>query len=750
MSVLAGYDMVVELSKAALLPQLYMVSVSLPGNSSPVPLTPPFELRLSETVEGIGAVRLHLVVTAIDLGFLEFGPDGQIRSDGRIRSDGIAKATIILRFRDASITGLGDRPLTGLNGTVRVSAVPLQIVRRTWREFWVDSPVVINAEPGVDPWSDVLDVLLRENEADPGARASVEALQMKMDFAAPGVTAFVVLDESISVLGVLTDRFPLPASVPARIGPQYFPLQFGRSSRGLLRAPGMPITTPSGGRLPGQLPGFPWFKEVEIHALDQNTVGIFGLLMDERQGNYAKPNTAISAGHNTCISVSGRVFHNLIFCPAMRDRLELHFTTDLPRFCGSAVSGWFGRGPVGVEFEDMVITELNSRFVEGNILISGRAEKAVPCADVHGRFTVPLQLLARGTTLRAQAGPPDVRVDVTGEVLCWLGGPFTSWWNTAVHFVALNAAREGIGAALRALPTTTLPGSGRSVVLFDDVGVHADEVEQYFTVQGNLYGLLPQPDERGVTIQRRVEVDQRLLHRQGSYQGTGCLSGEWFYREFLQTERVLCTAMPRLVGEPIRYEWWLSNEDHSQTIELQTGIGSEPVPPARLRANCSYGFAPPVTQDISLQYTLSEDRSSVIFQNRPTDGNFRCWLRVRATDPLGHLVENFVQLDVEGDDIDFGQEYYARLEECARQASREVEQTRALDWAGEFPRLLDEVADSKWSSMFELLPLLLQSHDPDVTSLLQHFQLAYPLPLADAFRVQEYPTVMIKAKAIES
>jgi hypothetical protein len=740
MSVLAGYDFVAEIAKPVLLQQLGMISVMLPGSSVPVTLNPPFELLTEQAdqtdTSRMRSLRVHMIVTDINLSFFEGRPDG------RIRSDSIPYLTVVLRFRDLSFLRTGLAPISSVNGRLVIGGVPIRIRPRT---------------TGMDNHFSVL--LERE-------QATLDKLEVIIDFTADSVAGNFFFDTVVNFDGIPLRGLSLNPSVVNGFGLQLLPLQLSRinypfsDKPGFLFAPDVAPTNLDGTAIMGTLPALPWFRSVEVHAIDEQTIAICGVFFRDRLSRFPKERPFISSGHNLCVSLSLRAFHRLIFCPQIRTRLaaEIGRSTgtmptltegDLPPTCGTLVTGWFGRGPVGLRLQGMTLLRLDVLFRDNEIHFTGEAGMAVPCADVHVRFTVPLQPRPSGTTLRMVARTPIVEVHVTAEPLCWLGLLLTSWWNTTVHFLALSTTREVLQGIVASLPVNTIPAVGGLTPQFNEATTQiTSDSESSLTLQGNLFGPLPGHDERSVRLTQRTEVISRTLYEIGVYPGTGCMSGDWGFSRFEQRQQITVVATPVLMGEPVRTSWTIYNHDFSRRRNVLTpwtaldpsGVDFSET---QLLNTTFYAFGPSVTQDITLEITLSADRRTLTLINRESEGNYVLYIRVRATDAVGIAEEQQIRVEITGDAVDFVPEYNTRLAECARQVENEVQRLRALFGADQFPQMLDAAVMKQWPQLLSDLPAIALTEDAQLISVLQHIGYTQALPLSNLFQPPEFPVIFI-------
>lgn len=632
MSVMAGFDLVIEISPGVLR-DFARANLRIGGRA----MNPPCEMRNPFNLPLIGSGTSYLIVSDLQLVLqgergakitLTFG-DSAIESDtlAGFSAYGLAgTATVELELRLVEVAPF--RQAIGLNpADAGVTVTFNEPSRRT-----IDTALQ-RAGLGVFTWQEVEEgaAAILEQQLQTLLRAHLTSLEFIVQ---PGVDGFF-------------------ANQP---GPD-----------GLYAKPAPPTA-------PKPAPKPPQFERLELKNIGTHAIGLFGsfLVADHARGDpNQKTILPLPAGQNIQVSISANAFHRWLFCPGLAISKTLQVSS-LPASCGSG-------GPI--DQDGKKLTHLSDRFENGAIVLAGHATESGTCYEANVSFEIHLKAAfdAFGSLVIPESTPkfgePQIEVDWYCEFFSWLFGGYYGLLLTAW---VKEMMEEGAGSDFLAMAlalTSAMPTSF-SVASVPNAKFHAvTVVPEAMTLGGQMTIRVPKPDPpyvaiRGAvsTIGVPVQVQRGLVHIK-----TVCIDGIYPVTEVFTKQIGVYWIETYLVPRPlhlgISLEAWEGTAYSASTLISSATVPANGTGTVTLAAaSCNYPFPVPngsiVKQPVHIDYAV--DRQAIRFYNIPSEGNFGPLLRVKVTNSAGLNEEVTIDVPFVGDVAIIGGTYYEELEACVR------------------------------------------------------------------------------------
>jgi hypothetical protein len=421
-------------------------------------------------------------------------------------------------------------------------------------------------------------------------------------------------------------------------------------------------------------------ERVEAHCIpnqdrSKQSLAFFGILLAANDGNGSfteRTGSAITPGDDVCISIAPAAFHSVVVCPALRDALltgSNKNTSQLPPQCGVS-KGLSNSNTFGV-----TLTSLTEGFGDGHFDLNASGNYS-PQAGINATMSVHATI-----TLKASNGeivattlidPPSVSVslDWWAWFLAAILGPSALAAAGVADAIANNLA-ENIANGFASAFKNTQASFGIPYIAADQVVITTEGL----TVSGKLQsGSIPMPTERvrGIALSGSV-VDALMTNVKNGvlHLTSGCPQGDYPYTEQSQQQEANYEVLSSLMGYPMKLEWSI-------------GAGDAVLPLAGLNGNVTvqadswHPFAPGTTQNVTISYAIDPSPAvSIHLKNLPSDGNYRVWLMVRATDPLNNVAYAGTEIDFEGDHFEVFGSYDADLRKCWERLKQEIQKVTA-------------------------------------------------------------------------
>jgi hypothetical protein len=275
MSLLAGFDVVIELSPAGLL-EVLKGKLKLGA----VRANPPFELLLPFAVGGVSAT-MDTIVT---------GATVAVNADGTL--------TLTWKFGVGSGTSITLGPpvettIPLLSGSLAVTA-PIVLV-----------PATVPPSGG---------------EQAPSLSLAQSTVKLTFDSTSQSKITSALAGSPITLTS-LSSALQTAAGLYVKTVPAT------AIAKGYKVVPGVP----------GSLNPLR-FASLEAHTIGTKAVGLFGMLFPEKPtgDSTQKTTTALTGAHEVCVSMSPEVFHRLEFCPALVAKFNVPNAAALPPPCGGS------------------------------------------------------------------------------------------------------------------------------------------------------------------------------------------------------------------------------------------------------------------------------------------------------------------------------------------------------------------------------------------------------------------------------
>ncbi len=608
MSLLAGYDLIFEISNATLL-KLIKANFKIQGT----PANPPFEVNLPITEAGIKGM-VHLIANDMKI---------------KLHADDNATLTIIFSNTSISLTSPITITMSKLAGSIAIKA-PLSIVNvgsSNKKSLGID---LTNATVQLTFTPAVVTAIMNQLGA--------------LNFAYNQLinAASSNLEKYIHNMGVI--NFPLGFDVKAGVDGSL--TQFEKLEVHCIE---------------NQDPA----KEV------LGLFGII-LAANHNSGNHAqKTTTAITGTHDIALSISPEIFRKVLLCPMMaKFLLPTEYSQDqtgtinkLPTPCGAAE---------GVKTQGVTITKMTDSFANGHIDLDVSCKKSGTCYTAKGSVHGELTLTASGSTIKPNITTEQPKIDVSIPWYCKLaaaiGIPFgleiTIILDTVMDSVMSDLAdkmiKELFATGLPGFDTSKIPG-----VAFYDVKIS----QEGLTLLGSMNINLPDTAKQGIKIKGSVQT--LISSKIGTGTVISCKNKTYSYEEFARLQKGTYSAKGTLMGEPLALKWSITAGSVSGFgVPMSTSIpvsltgqqGTITIPSVETYLPFPLPGGTPVIKDIKIDYTISGDTIKLL--NRTEDNNYFFWLEVEAKDPLNNKAKSEIQGMFEGDDVEVESGYYADEADC--------------------------------------------------------------------------------------
>ncbi len=417
----------------------------------------------------------------------------------------------------------------------------------------------------------------------------------------------------------------------------------------------------------------------------------------------------------------------------------------LPPSCGQAE---------GIVRDGVTITNISDSFASGHIDINGSFKKSGHCYEAHGSFHASISYhLSEGNLVPTVAlDKPQVDVDIAWY--CWLAS--TVLWNAfgpvilvGIEHVALEiantAAQKTIGKAFKNFEETgtdlNLPG------VFDEVAVTPEGM----TMNGKLSVSVPSVFGKNLSISGSVVTSnkERLGASETYHEESGCLAGDYSFEQQLQHQVGFYEAFARLLGRPLALEWELAY-GYGLSTSTPLVISSAPLigPSGTVTlSNVETHYPVPLpggsalTQPVNIEYSISGDR--VQLRNMPLEGNYSVWLSVTATEPDGDVLKAGMSVQFEGYAVTMGSGYQEKVAECFSNILREMRRVGVKQPNNPIPPWVP-VNHPKPDELLTLMRYLASVGTLQAEDVLAHTRLSHGSSFYRAIFSQEAPTIGLK------
>jgi len=618
MSLLAGFDLVTEISNETIL-KLLKKNLQIGG----VSVVPTFELTLP--ISGGGASgTAHLIVKSLDL---------DLNADDTM--------TLSLGFEKTSVNVTSPLPLTicPLDGTLAITAAII-LVNAGGSNQQVS--VNMGSATVAITYSAQADATITQDLA--GTPVSPTTFK---SLAVQALTSFVQ--------GVPSPTVPMAFSVvPGTDGSLTPSLQFEK-----LEVHCIPNANRS-----------------------QQALGLFGILLaaNDSHGNHAnKTGTAITAAHDgMCISISPQAFNKLVFCPAIATALSTS-PSSLPPSCGSnthfstqgvtvkSITDSFATGHIdinGAVSKSGTCYDASGTF-HGTIIFTASGSTLTPAIHMdqpNVDVSIPWYCwLVAGIVL--------------GPLGLVLAGVLDGVANGIAGSLAGAALSNALGGGIPGVSLGGLSGASFSGVVITTAGLTLQGSVPVFV---SAPFLTPEITVAGsVTTGASHIVSSGTFHTQ-----LWCMdhAKDYPYTEYAQNQKGTYNVTGQLVTQPFTPHFSLQVpggpiqplSGNSGTAVLSNVECHYPMPLA------TGGNA--VVQDVHIGYFISG--TTIQLTNTPSEGDYYFYLNATASDCNGNPLKDFegddmlswAQVQFEGDHVDIGGDYAADEQQCAAELQKLLQQ----------------------------------------------------------------------------
>ena len=395
------------------------------------------------------------------------------------------------------------------------------------------------------------------------------------------------------------------------------------------------------------------------------------LAANDRNGDHTqKTSTAITAGNDICISISPGAFHSIVFCPSIRDQLGAQQVGNLPRTCGSA-GGFDIHDPVDATITDMAdsfgagfisITvdvtksgfcyDANGHFqAQVGVSVNGSVASAFLTAPLQQQINVDIPWycwLAAGLI----GGP--IGLAVTAAINSALGSIANnleqSLQQLVAHFAGITTQSPNFGLA--SFNTATITNEG-------------------LTIQGTVSVSVPDSSLPEFELIGSVEVSNTQQVGAGTFTDTSfCKLGDFPFTEYSQTQVGTYEAV--YFGKPHVISFWLADPNNpGNHIQLAGSSGNATVPGIDVQFPFPLPGGTAVTQAVHVGYRISGGLIQVTNNPAEGNfalklgANFTLyWPRFGVWKPM--VFEATATVQFSGDVVVIGNDYASKLSRCIR------------------------------------------------------------------------------------
>lgn len=404
------------------------------------------------------------------------------------------------------------------------------------------------------------------------------------------------------------------------------------------------------------------------------------LVANHNKGDHTKKTTsAITSSHGIALSISPEVFRKVLLCPMLANYfLPKEYAQDnagainqMPTPCGT--SG-------GFNVKGITITSMTDSFDDGHINLDVTCEKSGTCYEAKGSVHGELTFKTGSTSITPILTTEEPKVNVSIPWYCYLAAAvgiplgleaaiiIDVVADSIVSAFADKVIKDTLGKGLPGFSTSKIPD-----VTFNEVKI----LKEGLSLLGNMSIDLPTAVTSGIKLQGSVQTMLSQEISSGTFHSTFCAIGDYPYKEYAKLQKGTYTAIATLMGKPLTLTWsicagsvggfgiptsqssWVIFKDKQGTITIP---GAETLNPFPLPTGTS------ITQDIHIDYTIGDDTIKLI--NKPDEDNYYFWLKVKAVDPINNQDEYEIQGLFEGDDVEIGGGYYEDEAECLDQLNK--------------------------------------------------------------------------------
>jgi len=334
----------------------------------------------------------------------------------------------------------------------------------------------------------------------------------------------------------------------------------------------------------------------------------------------------------------------------------------------------FSRDPV-------TITGLNVQFVEGFIDVNGTFDAEDDCWSIDGgTFWQRLSVaMVGGNFMFIPDRPtPHLSYQLDLDFFCLLAVEVLSilqiatvpiasvlgltWAQFFLRQAARAATPPGTSVAPQPIPTI-------AQVIWTDLAVSAEGM----LLLGNRGGQISPVQHPAIHIRTKNEPQNLHAVVQGSVtvQAPTCAAQAFDYVESIQDDRKTLTVDSEWLFEPIEYLWTVNGQPLTAHSELIT-IGAGDMFPLEYTGMVKVALPPPNGTTISghsIRLLYRATGSTLLLSARNEDGNYDIRVEVRATDALGRVFSDAVNLTMVGDIAEFGPDYDDYMDRCIKAAA---------------------------------------------------------------------------------
>jgi hypothetical protein len=466
----------------------------------------------------------------------------------------------------------------------------------------------------------------------------------------------------------------------------------------LIPQPGFPTRSAGDGSLGDPTAAYqgPVLRSVDaIQCVTPDVVAIFATLLTDSVGGSptSKTATAVVPGNDVALIISSESFRRLKLCPGLIQKMRPELANAheaelrqqaavlLPSLCGSAS---------GIDYKNVTITRLWSSMVDGSpdghINFDGAFSKEGTCYAAYGSFHSELHPQIVNGQFETQSSAPTHSVDIHVPWYCDL-----ALYVVAVFFEPAAAALGGVfgnitdglfglvGDALAPSPTTPKPKTtgfqGLKSVTFNQVATRAEGL----IIGGRWEVEVPAGVSRSLEIVGSVEPDGipvfGLEKQYTTHAGPICPSRTFPYREWTQQLKGDFELLLDGWVEPVSIAWTLEQYrgfigwDSAPTLTSSATLDPTPATQwANLRADSRFDAPPPqgpTLWDNPLALMYEGTDRSVTLHNNPSQGSYGLTLHARVTDAAGVSMDAFSTVAFKGEGVDIYGGYDDFMRACA-------------------------------------------------------------------------------------
>ena len=413
------------------------------------------------------------------------------------------------------------------------------------------------------------------------------------------------------------------------------------------------------------------FEKLEMHSIGTQAFGLFGMLFPQKpKGNSAlKATSAITGAHDLCMSISPDTFHVLLFCPNLVPALGAADASALPGSCGPAegietqgvtitsIADSFGDGHINVDgsIEDSGFCYEAHGTFHGEITFAAAGTTLTPnlwmaepdvdvdvpwyCGPVQFVYEVFgfLQKLINNAIFQAIA---DNAAEAAVDSITSKGLPSQSFGAISnVGFDQVSITTEGL--TLNGTATIFMPlGQQKGITLNGSVTTS----DQKVLSTGMYLAVMP------LCPPKQFPYTEYAQQQTGTYEVIPRLLG--------LPLKILWSIIPGDGSNAIPLNDPQVPTQGTTTIPGQTVEYPFPSP------NGS------IVTGVDLHIGTSTSGNSIQLTNTPAEGNYLFTLKARVQDSLGTLLEASTYVQFEGDAVVIGGGYADYVSYCMAKFSQ--------------------------------------------------------------------------------